>query len=169
MLVRQLEIDDAGEFHALRLRGLEEDPDPFLTTLAEDAALSAESVRGRFPRGGDAFALGAFNDDGALVGIVGFSRETRQKVRHRGDVWGMYVAPEARGTGAGRTLMQELIERCRTIDGLEQVVLEVATSAEAACGLYASLGFESVGTHPESMKVGERYLETKYMVLRLKL
>ncbi len=168
MLVRALEIDDADAFHELRLRGLEESPDPFLVTLAEDAALSMEYVRGRFPRGGDAFALGAFDDGGRLVGIVGFSRETRAKVRHRGDVWGMYVAPEARGMGAGRALMEELVRRCREMEGLEQVVLEVATGATAACRLYSAVGFETIGEHRESMKDGERYLDTRHMVLRLR-
>ena len=167
MLVRALEIDDAEAFHELRLRGLAESPDPFLVTHAEDAALTMDAVRGRFPRGGDAFALGAFDDDGRLVGIVGFSREQRQKVRHRGDVWGMYVAPEARGTGAGRGLMEELVRRCREMEGLEQVVLEVAVEATAACRLYESLGFEEVGVHRESMKDGERYLDTRHMVLRV--
>lgn len=167
MLVRALEIDDAEAFHELRLRGLEESPDPFLVTHAEDAALTPEYVRGRFPRGGDAFALGAFDDDGRLVGIVGFSREKREKVRHRGDVWGMYVAPEARGTGAGRELMHELLRRCREMEGLEQVVLEVETGATAACGLYEGVGFETIGVHRESMKDGERYLDTRYMVLRV--
>lgn len=167
MRVRALDIFDADEFHALRLRGLAESPDPFLVTHAEDAALSMEYVRGRFPRGGGAFALGAFDDDGRLVGIVGFSREQRRKVHHRGEVWGMYVAPEARGTGAGRELMHELLRRCREMEGLEQVVLEVATEATAACRLYEAFGFETIGVHRESMKDGERYLDTRHMVLWL--
>lgn len=167
MLVRALEIDDAETFHALRLRGLGESPDPFLVTYAEDAVLTMEAVKARFPRGGDAFALGAFDDEGQLFGIVGFSRETRAKVRHRGDVWGMYVAPEARGTGAGRALMEELLRRCREIEGLEQVVLEVATQAVSAIRLYEAVGFETIGVHRQSMKDGERYLDTKYLVLRL--
>ena len=136
-------------------------------TYAEDAALTMEAVRGRFPRGGDAFAIGAFDDSDRLVGIVGFSRESRRKVRHRGDVWGMYVAPEARGTGAGRALMEELVRRCSEMEGLEQVVLEVATEAVSACRLYEGVGFETIGTHRESMKDGERYLDTRHMVLRL--
>lgn len=168
MRIRLLDIDDAEAFHELRLRGLAESPDPFLVTHAEDAALSMEYVRGRFPRGSEAFALGAFDDDGRLVGIVGFSREQRRKVNHRGDVWGMYVAPEARGTGAGRALMDELVRRCRELDGLEHVVLEVATGAVAACRLYEGIGFETIGVHRESMKDGERYLDTRHMVLWLR-
>lgn len=168
MHVRQLDIDDADAFHALRLHGLESDPDPFLTTRAEDGALSREAVHARFPRGGDNFALGAFDEAGALVGIVGFARETREKIRHRGNVWGMFVASSVRGQGVARALMEQLVERCRAIDGLEQLVLEVNTTATSARRLYASMGFESIGTHRESMKVGDRYLETQYMVLWLK-
>ena len=43
---------------------------------------------------------GAFAD-GALAGVVGYSRDPRVKNRHRGKVFGMYVAPEHRRRGVG--------------------------------------------------------------------
>jgi RimJ/RimL family protein N-acetyltransferase len=165
--VRALELSEAGLFHELRLRGLREDPGPFASTYDEDAALSPKAVRERFPAEEDRFVLGAFDEGGRLVGVVGFSRERRTKLHHWGVVWGMYVAPEARGIGVGRTLMAELVARCRRVDGLEQVVLEVATAAGPARGLYASLGFERYGLRREAMKAGDEYYDVELMVLRL--
>src|SRR4051812_35376492 len=111
MLVRALEHSEAEIFHELRLRGLREDPGPFAATYEEDAALSLESVRNRFPVDEDRFVLGAFDTAGQLAGVVGFSREQRSKLHHWGVVWGMYVVPEARGQGVGQSLMAELVAR----------------------------------------------------------
>jgi ribosomal protein S18 acetylase RimI-like enzyme len=166
MLVRALEHSEAELFHELRLRGLREDPGPFAATYEEDAALSLEAVRNRFPVEADRFVLGAFDDSDRLVGVVGFSREQRSKLRHWGVVWGMYVAPEARGCGTGRALMSELVARCRRLEGLEQIVLEVNTDAEPARRLYASLGFEVYGARREAMKSGDEYFDVELMVLR---
>ena len=168
MLVRALEHSEAEIFHELRLRGLREDPAPFAATYDEDAALSLEAVRNRFPVEADRFVLGAFDAAARLVGVVGFSREQRSKLHHWGVVWGMYVAPEARGQGVGRDLMAELVSRCRRIDGLEQIVLEVATAAEPARRLYAALGFEVYGARREAMKAGDEYYDVELMVLRLR-
>ena len=38
----------------------------------------------------------------------------------------------------------------------------------AACRLYEAVGFETIGVHRESMKDGERFLDTRYMLLRLR-
>ena len=100
--MRPLDAAEAGAFQALRLRGLREDPAPFAATYEEDAALSPEAVRDRFPAEEERFVLGAFDGAGRLVGAVGFSRERRAKTRHWGEVWGMYVAAEARGRAIWR-------------------------------------------------------------------
>ena len=81
--------------------------------------------------------------------------------------WGMYVIPEARGLGVGRELMTALIERCQRLDGLEQIVLAVATVAKPARRLYESVGFETFGVQKDAMKEGDKYYDVEYMVLRL--
>ena len=72
--------------------------------------------------------LGAFTEDGVLVGQAGFKREAREKSRHTGSVIGMYVTPEQRGTGLGKRLLFALIEELRKVDGIEQVNLSVTHS-----------------------------------------
>jgi len=54
------------------------------------------------------------------------------------------VAPEARGTGAGRVLVRAVIERLR-YRRIRECFLEVRASNTVAQSLYESLGFEVVG------------------------
>ena len=165
--IRRLAAEEADVFHELRLRGLAEAPVAFAATLDEDAALSIDAVRTRFPVESDRFVLGAFEEDGALVGAIGFSREARTKLRHWGRGWAMYVAPEARGQGIGRALLERLVAECRTVDGLEQIVLEVATDSVAARRLYHACGFVPFGLQRRAMRDGEAYTDVEHLALEL--
>lgn len=44
---------------------------------------------------------------------------------HKGNVYGMYVAPEVSGQGLGKKLMLELVSRASSYEGLEQINLMV--------------------------------------------
>ncbi len=77
------------------------------------------------------------------------------------------MLPEGRGQGVGKALMQELIARAKRLAGLEQLQLAVVTTAVAACNLYRSLCFETYGTAPRSLKMGEQYWDEDLMVLHM--
>lgn len=64
-------------------------------------------------------------------------------------------------------MMQALLERAAGIDGIEQVLLSVTTTMTAAIRLYRSLGFETFGCERKALKLGEKYLDTEYMILDL--
>ena len=159
--------DDAEAFQCLRLRALKEHPGAFGSSYEAESGLSLETVAARMRRTAEspnAFTLGAYRD-GELIGMVGFYRDTLSaKVRHKGHVWGTYVASERQGEGVGRRLMQELLARAARIDGLEQVHLDVVTGNEAARGLYASLGFETYGVEPNALIVDGERLDEAHMV-----
>lgn len=57
--------------------------------------------------------------------MVGFVREQRKKLSHKGNIWSMYVVPEARGEGIGKRLLVEVVRRCHYLDSLEQINLTV--------------------------------------------
>lgn len=61
-----------------------------------------------------------------------------------GEIKSMFVAPDARGTGAGRTVLDHLVALARH-DGLTTLKLETGTGLEAAHGLYQSAGFTACG------------------------
>ena len=169
--IRALTEDDAGDFRRLRLRALKEHPDAFGSSYEAESALPLETVAARMRRTAEsphAFTLGAYRE-GELVGVVGFYRDSSSaKVRHKGHVWGMYVAAERQSEGVGRALMRELLARAATIPGLEQVHLDVVSRNEAARGLYASLGFETYGVEPNALVVDGEGLDEEMMVLHLK-
>ncbi|MEK0316802.1 GNAT family N-acetyltransferase [Cohnella sp. 56] len=102
-----------------------------------------------------------------LVGIASFVRESGMKSAHKGSVYGVYVSPESRGKGAGKTLMLALIRRARGLDGLEQINLTVVSDNVTAKRLYESLGFEVYGIERRAIKYGGRYFDEELMVLRL--
>ncbi len=157
-------------FQALRLRGLQETPDAFGATYDEFMNEAPSTILERtlpkesFP---ERFVLGAFDSDNALVGVVGCYCESRKKSRHKAWVWGMYVAPEVRGQGIGKQLMQALLARCATISGIEQIHLGVVTTNVAARHLYETLGFRAYGVELHALKDGERYLDEAFMSLLL--
>ncbi len=167
--IRALTEDDVREFRKLRLRALKEHPDAFGSSYEAESAQPLEAVAGRMRRTAESphdFTLGAYRE-GELVGMVGFFREQREKMRHKGTIWGMYVPSEEQGKGIGRALLTEAVARARLVPGLEQVGLAVVTPNRRARGLYASLGFETYGVEPNALIVDGEHLEEEFMVLRL--
>jgi ribosomal protein S18 acetylase RimI-like enzyme len=168
MDIRFLASEDANEWSRLRLRSLAEDPEAFSSSVQEHNALPLAEIKKRLgSTAEDSFVVGAF-ENRTLVGMAGFVREKGPKTRHKGFVWGVYVAPEYRGHGLARKIFAKLFDRVRNIEGLEQVTITVASTQAAAIHLYRSLGFEQFGIEPRALKVAGRTIDEHYMVLVLK-
>jgi ribosomal protein S18 acetylase RimI-like enzyme len=115
----------------LRLRALREDPDAFGSTL--------EREQNRPDADWDFWvrdSLIAFDGDTA-VGMANLKLDA-----DGAQLFGMWVAPEARGKGVGELLVDALIERA----GDRQITLCVAETAPAARRLYERMGFTPTGT-----------------------
>src|SRR5271166_671817 len=166
MEIRILRADDAGEWWRLRLQALQGEPEAFSSSAEEHQALSLDDVRKRLGGGGDSFVVGAF-EEGRLVGMAGFHRETGLKTCHKGRIWGVYLTLSKPGQGVGRKMLQTLLQRVAEINGLQQIQLSVTSTQAAASGLYRSMGFEVFGTEPRAIKVGDRFIDEDYLVLRL--
>lgn len=168
MEIRVLGPHDADAFHAVRLRALLEHPDAFLMEPEEHVGMErAELLRRLTPSDDGVIAVvGAF-DQGALVGMVGSFRTGRPKIAHTAMIWGMYVAPAARGRGAGRAMLDHLIERLRAVPAIERVGLSVMSSNTAARRLYERTGFSTWGIDRGAFQVGGRRLDEHHMVLVL--
>jgi ribosomal protein S18 acetylase RimI-like enzyme len=170
VVIRRLVASDALAFWQTRNAGLKEFPDAFTTSHEEGVATPPEKLAKRFgniDNGSDDFVLGAFANNGELLGYAGFKREDRTKQRHKGKVEGMYVTPAARGTGLGKRLLLTLIAEARAMSGLEQIWLTVTASNDGARNLYLNAGFVSFGVELRALKVGSDYFDKEFMVLSL--
>jgi ribosomal protein S18 acetylase RimI-like enzyme len=86
------------------------------------------------------------------------------KERHIAFIRSMYVAPQARGQGAGQQLLAAALQQAWSWQGVEQVTLSVTASNEAAVRLYKSAGFMEVGRMPRALKMGPYYFDELMMV-----
>ena len=167
--VRPLAHDELPAYHALRLRGLELHPEAFGESAEHFRAVSVDDLSRRLreseQRGG--FILVAYDSKRQLVGTIALAISDGEKMCHRGIIWGMFVAPEARGAGVARTLVRECVSRATTIPTLELLHLAVVTTNTAAFELYTSAGFAVYGTEPNALKVGsnrfDEYLMVKFL------
>jgi len=168
MNIRLLEESDAKVYQVVRLRALKNDPDSFGSTYEQEMVRPLEKFSERIQHTKNQFSLGCFDDSDSLIGIVNFVCEDRLKTAHKGNVYGMYIEPEFRGKGIGRSLLLALIEKATSeCDRLEQIHLTVVSTNEAAKRLYTSLGFEVYGVEPHALKFGGQYFDEDLMVLKL--
>ncbi|RDJ21039.1 GNAT family N-acetyltransferase [Bosea caraganae] len=164
ILIRPLGPDDSEAFRSLRLAALQSAPEAFGASHAEEAAQPLAFFATRLSPESPSQVFGAFLDD-ALVGTAGFLAMNSPKTRHRGKLWGVYVAPAARGHGLGETLVSTVIDHARR----HVLVLQanVVTTNRAAYRLYDRLGFEPYGIESRALHVDGVFHDEALLALDL--
>ncbi len=145
MAVERLGEDDWAVFRELRLRSLLDSPEAFGSTYGGESSQTERAWRdwaaGRW-RGGTAAVFAGRADDGTPVGTAtGVEYEAELGVAH---VYAMWVAPDARGAGVGRALLDAVAAWARD-RGCDRLVLSVTESNESARRFYATDGFDDTG------------------------
>lgn len=167
--VRALTTSDIPAFRALRLDALRLHPEAFVPTYEEERSIDPATIAPRFRDEwvrGDNFILGAFI--GAwLVGAVGVRCGTRVKQRHKATVWLLYADPAVRGSGIGRRLLEDAIERCREHPDITILHLCVSAESRSARALYRRMGFRTYGIEPMAIRLENRYIDIELMSLHL--
>ena len=167
--IRTLNESDAKAYQVIRLRALKEHPTAFGQPYESQATTTLDDVASRLLETSESpydFILGMISEE-KLIGMVGFRRESGDRLRHKGTIWGMYIAAEAQGQGLGRILIQEAISRASALSGLEQINLGVISGNDQARNLYISLGFESYGLEKRAIVVDGDYHDDELMQLFL--
>jgi ribosomal protein S18 acetylase RimI-like enzyme len=169
--IRPIRADEADvlAYRDLRLQALRDHPEAFGSAYEENVEQPLAWFRERVhqnTKSPDQLILIA-EVLGQFKGMVGLMRQTGRKVRHKAIIWGLYVDPQLRGKKLGRDLMKAAIEHANTLDGLEQIQLNVVTENQQAYQLYTRLRFEPYGLEKQALKVGERYYNEAYLVLNL--
>ena len=89
-------------------------------------------------------------DAEGVLGTAGLGSHWEPERARTATLFGMYVAPRARGRGVGEALVRAVLDEARH-RGKSEVVLEVTSSNAEAEALYARCGFERTGAvheHP---------------------
>jgi ribosomal protein S18 acetylase RimI-like enzyme len=143
--------------------GLIEDEENFRITPTDDLHSPFPTIDKE-----DSFTLGAFIEN-ELVGIVSFTRNgnDREKLRHKGVLFRMYVSENFRGLGIAKKLIQELIDRVVKIEDIEQINLTVISNNENAKKLYEKFGFQTFGSEVNAIKWKGKYFTEDQMTLHL--
>jgi ribosomal protein S18 acetylase RimI-like enzyme len=141
VIVRRLRITEADVLKRLRLSMLRGAPSAYGTTYEEACMYDEAEWDARTQRGAEAHDSITYvvEIDGTPVGMTGGAIE--EGTAH---LYAMWVEPEARRSGAGRALVEAVVEWAR---GKRASVMELeATEGNvAACALYEGCGFSDTG------------------------
>lgn len=140
MRIRRVRPDEWQALRELRLRGLQTDPDAFGGTLAESLTKPDSEWQAR-AASTETVTFVAVTDAGFVgMGSVGPAPE-RPGIAA---VYGMWVAPEARGQGVGGSLMDTLEGWAREA-GYGDIGLGVTMTNGPAIRLYTAKGYADIG------------------------
>lgn len=168
MEVRRLTGEDAEAYWELRLEALKNNPEAFGTSYEEAVQREnpIERVRSNF-QVNENYTLGAFEED-KLVGMVTLLQESGSKMKHRANIFAMYVSPHGRRKGVGKALLEQAIRQAKETNEIEKINLSVVSSNESAKNLYLQLGFKVFGIEEMALKERDVYFEEHHMTLILK-
>jgi len=145
MRVEPFGEDDWVAFREIRLRSLFDSPDAFGSSYGEESSGTERAWRdwaaGRW-RGGTAIAFAGLDGSGDVVGTATAAEfEAEPGVGH---LYAMWVAPDARGAGMGRALVDAVTEWTR-VRGCARLVLSVTETNQGARRFYEHCGFADTG------------------------
>ncbi|MBC7767792.1 MAG: GNAT family N-acetyltransferase [Phycisphaerales bacterium] len=160
MRIRNLTPDDLGSYRDLHRFALTEAPLAFVETPANDAARPDSVLRDLLARGE---GWGAFEGE-RLVGKLVIDSLPYDCLAHTRWVHAVYLHPDARGSGAGASLMQTAIEHA-VARGARRIALWVNERNAPARRMYERLGFVETGRVPGGIRVGDAYVDDVLMCL----
>src|SRR5262249_29910019 len=142
------------------------DPLAFGAAAEDDLALDTAHAERSLADPTTAAIFAAFASH-APIGMVGVVRMTREKVKHRALVWGLFVRPADRGHGVGALGLEAAVNHARGWSGVHQVHLSVTSSSPAARRLYERAGFVVWGREPRAIGWQGTFVDEYHLVLEL--
>jgi GNAT superfamily N-acetyltransferase len=137
--VRTLGEDEWEQYRSVRLSALEESPEAFVATAAEERAYDEDFWRTRMRRSQRLVA----EQEGVPVGVasVGQSHEEGERDNTKvAELFGLWVTPEARGTGVATQLVQAGADAARE-QGRSHLAYWVGSDNGRAVAFASGFGF----------------------------
>lgn len=151
--------DDWKRIKALRLRAVNEQPYAFSPTPEESEAQDESVWRPRLEKDTYVFA----EQDDVLVGMAALVPQEGEKNRHVAYIYSVYVAPEVRGQGVGKMIMQAIERKALAQEHVIKLQLDVSATQDSAIHLYESLGFERTGVSHRQINVNGKFADEVHM------
>ncbi|MGW0994848.1 N-acetyltransferase family protein [Streptomyces sp. NPDC002523] len=162
--IRPMALADCERVSEIRVRGWRHAyrgliPQTYLDAL--DVSADAERRRAWFARSDDAVVNLVAEQDGRIVGWAALGPYRDGEVRTSdAELYALYVDPEHLGSGIGRALLAESVERCA---GYPRMFLWVLKENSRARRFYERAGFRPDGAEEPFDVDGVRVPEIRYV------
>ncbi len=160
--VRALGEDDWPVYRAVRLAALQDSPEAFVASRAQEESFGEERWRDRVRRSRRLVA----ERDGSVVGVVSLG-QGEEPYAHTAELFGLWVPPQARGTGVAWKLVEAGAEQALR-DGRSHLSYWVGTDNGRAVAFASSFGFRP-GSTRRPMRVASEEDGAEEMVMVLPL
>ncbi|MGZ3713431.1 MAG: GNAT family N-acetyltransferase [Bdellovibrionota bacterium] len=164
LTIRKLLSADYEDFYAMRIKMLESSTENYTAGLSDWKNASKEQIISYLHESegpSDNFVLGAFSE--RLVGMVGFRRETREALRHKGSTWGLFEDPNFKHLNIEAALLKQVIEIVKGYPDFEYIRTVQNATNLSKLELFSRLGFTEYGREERSMRVGDQYFDQVYL------
>ncbi len=152
--VRRLTPEDAPLLKSVRLNALADAPDAFGSTYEREVAFTDDVWAARLNPTANPHFID--HDDGAVLGLVAGVRADEDRTNLY--LVGMWVAPDARGTGCADRLVRRVIDWAGT-EPADALRLHVMENNERAERVYQRHGFVRTGHSIVRERDGLREIE----------
>ncbi len=133
--VRRLGEADWEEYRQTRLRALTESPEAFVASVDEETEYPEERWRDRMRRSQRLLA----ERDGQAMGVASVGSESTPD-ETVGELFGLWVSPDARGSGVARRLLEAAARAARETE-MKHLVYWVGSDNGRAVAFASSFGF----------------------------
>ena len=147
-------VEDAGEIARIYNEGIADR----LATFETEPRTADGVARGLRERG-DRWPTVVVERDGRVIAWASASEYRRRECYSGIAEFSVYVARDARGTGAGRAAMEALVTECEA-RGMWKLLSRVFPENEPSRKLLAKVGFREVGTYRRHGKLDGVWRDT---------
>ncbi len=148
-------------YKQLRLESLVVEPTAFLGTVQEEDAYPDTEWQERLTvsqQPNKNFMLFA-EKQGAIVGMIVVLCDNREKVKHIARLVSFYVTPAERNQGIGKALINAALDVIQERKYITKVSLDVTVTQTRTIKLYQKVGFVTVGTLKNNIRVDGIYYD----------